>query len=120
MRSDKSRVRSGGDSESMGTIRKWWKDLEKKNPTLTQFIMFTIVSQGVTLLQLIMMPVFKAIFNQTNLVDIAFQIGHIGTNFDGSPYYMFSYAAGTLESGGGGGLAYFLAVELTLAIAQVI
>ena len=33
---------------------------------------------------------------------------------------MFDYAAGNIASGGGGGLAYFLAVEITLLIAQVI
>jgi putative flippase GtrA len=44
----------------------------------------------------------------------------VGHNFDGSPYYIFDYAAGELGSGGGGGLAYFLAVQITLAIAQVI
>ena len=33
---------------------------------------------------------------------------------------MFDYAAGSMSSGGGGGLAYFLAVEITLLAAQII
>ena len=43
-----------------------------------------------------------------------------GTNLDGSPYYIFDYASGGLADGGGGGLAYFLAVEIAMGIAQVI
>ncbi|MBU4334986.1 MAG: hypothetical protein KJ548_00295, partial [Actinobacteria bacterium] len=43
----------------------------------------------------------------------------VGSNMDGSPFYIFDYAAGPLPDGGGG-LAYFLAVQITLAIAQVI
>ena len=59
-------------------------------------------------------------FGLTPLVDTNFQAFHVGTNLNGSPYYVFDYAAGTIASGGGGGLAYFLAVEITMAIAQVI
>ena len=35
-------------------------------------------------------------------------------------YYVFDYAAGSISQGGGGGMAYFLAVEITLFAAQVI
>ena len=38
----------------------------------------------------------------------------------GHTVYLFDYPAGALATGGGGGLAYFLAVEITLLIAQVI
>ena len=37
----------------------------------------------------------------------------------GTPFYVFDYAAGALPLGGGG-LAYFLAVQITLLVAQVI
>ena len=69
---------------------------------------------------MILMPFFRNVFEMTALVNTNFQIGHIGSNLDGSPYYIFNYGAGTLSMGGGGGLAYFLAVEITMAIAQVI
>ena len=35
-------------------------------------------------------------------------------------FIIFDYPAGSMSVGGGGGLAYFLAVEITLLIAQVI
>lgn len=104
----------------MNTIKKVWGDFSEKHPTLAQFLVFFILSNGITVLQLIMMPVFKGIFGATSLVDTNFQIGHVGTNLDGTPYFIFNYAAGALTNGGGGGLAYFLAVEITMAIAQVI
>lgn len=97
-----------------------WKRFDQKHHTLAQFLVFFILSNGVTLLQMIMMPVFKAIFEQTDLIHTNFQIWQMGVNFDSTPYYFFNYAAGSLSSGGGGGLAYFLAVEITLAIAQII
>jgi putative flippase GtrA len=66
------------------------------------------------------MPVFKSLLGQTELVNTNFQIWQAGRNFDGSAYYVFDYAKGAIANGGGGGLAYFLAVEITLLIAQII
>lgn len=97
-----------------------WNNFKTKHPAIAQFLVFFMVSNGVTVLQLILMPLFKWVFGMTGLVDVNFQVGHAGTNFNGSPCYMFDYAAGALDAGGGGGLAYFLAVQITLAIAQVI
>ncbi len=97
-----------------------WDKCAKKHPTITQFIVFFMISNGITVLQLIMMPLFKIIFNTTSLVNVSFQVGQIGRNFDGSDYYIFNYTAGSLLHGGGGGLAYFLAIELSLGIAQVV
>lgn len=97
-----------------------WDRFALKHPTLAEFIIFFVVSNGVTVLQLFLMPLFKWLFGMTDLLSVSFQVGHIGSNFDGTPYYIFNYAAGALESGGGGGLAYFLAVQLTMAVAQVI
>lgn len=99
---------------------KVWRNFKEKHPEIAQFIVFYILCNGVTVLQMILMPIFKALFNITSLVDINFQVGQIGNNFDGSIYYMFNYATGFLKEGGGGGLAYFLAIQMTLAIAQVI
>ncbi|MDF2887280.1 MAG: hypothetical protein K0R23_1665 [Lacrimispora sp.] len=101
-------------------LKKGWKSFGAKHPAMAQFIIFFIVSNGVTVLQMILMPVFRNVFEMTVFVNTNFQIGHIGSNLDGSPYYIFNYGAGTLSKGGGGGLAYFLAVEITMAIAQVI
>lgn len=101
-------------------LKKGWKSFADRHPAMAQFIIFFMVSNGVTVLQMILMPVFRNVFEMTALVNTSFQIGRIGSNLDGSPYYIFNYGAGTLSMGGGGGLAYFLAVEITMAIAQVI
>ncbi|MFA5692312.1 MAG: hypothetical protein WC907_01750 [Acholeplasmataceae bacterium] len=97
-----------------------WNNFKEKHPNITQFIVFFILSNGVTVLQLLLMPLIRYWFTFTNLTDVNFQIMQIGKNFDGSLYYVFDYAKGAISGGGGGGLAYFLAVQITLAIAQVI
>ncbi|WP_404332243.1 hypothetical protein [Mesobacillus maritimus] len=97
-----------------------WNSYKEKHPNTAQFLVFFMLSNGITVLQLVLMPVFKSIFAQTALVTTSFQVLQFGTNFDGSPYYVFDYAAGSLGSGGGGGLAYFLAVQITIAIAQIL
>ncbi|WP_407270297.1 hypothetical protein [Radiobacillus sp. PE A8.2] len=98
----------------------FWKRYKEKHPNIAQFLVFFLLSNGMTVLQLVLMPVFKSIFAQTSLVSTSFQILQFGTNLDGTPYYVFDYAAGALSVGGGGGLAYFLAVQITIAIAQII
>ena len=104
-----------------GKFRQGWKNFKEKHPNLSQFIVFFLLSNGVTLLQLIMMPLFRAVFEPTSLLDVNFQLFRMGNNYDGSPYYIINYAAGPILSNGkGGGLAYFLAVQITLAAAQVI
>jgi putative flippase GtrA len=97
-----------------------WNRYKDKHPNTAQFLVFFLLSNGITALQLVLMPVFKSIFAQTSLVSTSFQVLQFGQNFDGSNYYVFDYAAGSLASGGGGGLAYFLAVQITIAIAQII
>ncbi|HEV7957529.1 MAG: hypothetical protein JWL94_1166 [Microbacteriaceae bacterium] len=100
-------------------IKAGWSAFAAKRPAIAQFIVFTVLSCGMTVLQFILMPVIKWIFGMTSLVNTSFQVLPVGTNFDGSTYYLFDYAARALPEGGGG-LAYFLAVQITLAIAQVI
>ena len=97
-----------------------WTSFSEKHPGTAQFLIFFILSNGITVLQMILMPGLKGIFEQTSLVNTSFQILNVGNNFDGTPYYVFNYAKGPLASGGGGGLAYFLAVQISMAIAQVI
>lgn len=118
---DKYNSESGLKSKfKNGKMVSIWKDFSEKHPGVAQFIVFFILSNGITVLQMILMPVLKGIFGLTSLVNTNFQIMQVGHNFDGSAYYVFNYAAGTIASGGGGGLAYFLAVQITMAIAQVI
>ncbi|MCB2413539.1 GtrA family protein [Demequina sp. TTPB684] len=100
-------------------IRRKWEVFTEKRPGFAQFLMFTVFSQAVTVLQLALMPLFRAWFNTTSLLETTFQVFPVGSDVDGSQYYMFDYVAGELPQGGGG-LAYFLAVQITLAIAQVI
>ncbi len=95
-----------------------WVKYKEKHPNIAQFLVFFMLSNGVTVLQFVLMPLLKSIFGQTSLVDTNFQIMQFGHNFDGSPYYVFDYAAGSLSNDGG--LAYFLAVQITIGIAQVI
>ena len=97
-----------------------WNHFKEKHPSIAQFLVFFVISNGVTVLQMILMPLIKYIFGFTSLVSTNFQILPMGHNLDGSVYYVFDYAAGAIGDGGGGGLAYFLAVEITLLIAQVI
>ncbi len=98
----------------------FWGTFKSKHPEIAQFIVFFIISNGVTVLQMILMPLIKYLFGFTPLVSTSFQVLPVGHNLDGGIYYVFDYAAGNIASGGGGGLAYFLAVEITLLIAQVI
>jgi hypothetical protein len=100
-------------------VKNFWERLVERRPGLAQFLMFTVFSNAVTVLQLALMPLFRASFNQTSLLDTDLQAIAVGANVDGSQYYMFDYPAGEFPEGGGG-LAYFLAVQITLAIAQFI
>ena len=92
----------------------FWGTFKEKHPAVAQFIVFFIISNGVTVLQMIMMPAIKYAFGFTSLVNTNFQILPVGHNLDGSVYYVFDYASGAISSGGGGGLAYFLAVEISI------
>lgn len=104
----------------MEKIKKTWDAFAQKHKGAAQFLVFFVISNGVTILQILMMPVLKSMFDQTQLVEIGFQVLPVGTQSSGEGYYVFNYAAGTIASGGGGGLAYFLAVEISLLTAQVI
>lgn len=100
-------------------VRTLWADLAERRPTVAQFIMFSLLSTGMTVLQLALMPLFKWLLTMTPLVDQTLRAFAVNVNADGSTFYLFDYAAGPLPTGGGG-LAYFLAVQVTLLIAQVI
>ncbi|MDE0573604.1 hypothetical protein ON058_09285 [Demequina sp. B12] len=104
----------------MSAIAKWWRRFEERHTGTAQFLMFFVFSNAVTVLQLAMMPILRGWLSGTELVNTDFQVLPVGSNLDGSQYYMFDYAAGEISTGGGGGLAYFLSVQITLAIAQII
>ncbi|MFV0634269.1 hypothetical protein [Demequina sp.] len=101
-------------------IASWWKRFEERHTGTAQFLMFFVFSNAVTVLQLVLMPVLRDWFANTSLVTTDFQVLPVGSNVDGSQYFMFDYPAGEISDGGGGGLAYFLAVQITLAVAQII
>lgn len=103
----------------LSRVRRIWSAFEERRPGTAQFLMFFLLSNGVTVLQLALMPIFRRLFDRTSLIDTDFQVWQIGANVDGSPFFVFDYVAGALPEGGGG-LAYFLAVQITLGIAQVI
>ncbi len=100
-------------------LRDAWRRFAERRPGVAQFVVFLVLSNGITVLQLALMPLIKWAFSTTSLVDTAFQVWPVGSNPDGSQYFVFDYAAGALPHGGGG-LAYFLAVQITLLVAQVI
>jgi putative flippase GtrA len=102
-------------------IRSFWLTFKKRHPAIAQFVVFFVLSNGVTLFQMALMPILRGIFAATDLVNTPFQVFPVGRNLDGSRYYIFNYAAGLIAADGtGGGLAYFLAVQITIGIAQVI
>jgi hypothetical protein len=103
----------------IAAARRIWARFAGRHPELRTFLVFFLVSNGVTVLQLALMPLLRLAFNRTELVDVGFQLFPVGAQVDGSRYWVFDYPAGALPDGGGG-LAYFLAVELTLLVAQVI
>ena len=96
-------------------LRDAWRRFSEKRPGTAQFVVFLVLSNGITVLQLALMPLIKWLFGMTALVDATFQVWPIGSNPDGSQYFVFDYAAGALPAGGGG-LAYFLAVQITLVL----
>ncbi len=91
-------------------IVRMWRDFEAKRPGTAQFLMFAVFSNAVTVLQFVLMPALRAWFNSTDLVNQSLQLFPVGANVDGSQYFMFDFPAGEISDGGGGGLAYFLAV----------
>lgn len=95
--------------DSLSAHQGSWGCFKARHPGTAQFLVFFLLSNGITVLQMVMMPAFKALFGMTGLVNAAFQVLPVGHNFDGSIYYIFNYPAGAIASGGGGGLAYFLA-----------
>lgn len=101
-------------------IKTRWNAFADRHPELSKFLMFFVFSNGVTVLQIALLPLFRWGFDAfTDLTQVSFQVLPVGADVDGSQYFMFNYAAGPLPEGGGG-LSYFLSVQITLLIAQII
>ena len=75
--------------------------LEDKHTTAAQFIVFSILSNGITVLQVALMPAFNAVFAHTSLLDTAFQFLPVGVS-NGHTVFLFDYSAGSMSVGGGG------------------
>ena len=122
-------------------VRLWWV----RHPRLAEFIRFYAVANFVTLLQFALVPFLQLLFKKTFLVDVDFHMfGPIGAGgahrmetINGvtalNPYYVFNYTGGEVNGlveknlnnvpglyWAHGGLAYFLAMFMTLVIAQII
>lgn len=69
----------------LSRIKAGWKAFAGNHPTLAQFLIFFLVSNGVTVLQMILMPVFRNIFGMTSLVDTNFQIWHVAPIWTARP-----------------------------------
>ena len=97
---------------------KIWSNFKIKHPEIATFLVFFLSSNAVTFIQMILQIALSAILLSTALVNINFQYLAVpgATNFvTGEQYYIFDFAAGEA-----GGLAFFLATYITIAIAQVI
>ena len=106
------------DTKFIQMFVKFWDGFKGKHPEIATFLVFFLSSNFVTIIQMILQIVLSKILQNTNLINISFQ--HLpvpgATNFvTGEQYYIFDFAAGEA-----GGLAFFLATYITIAIAQVI
>ena len=96
-----------------------WNKFKTKHPEIAQFFVFFLSSNAVTIVQMVLQIVLSSILLSTALVDINFQYLPVkgAINFaTGGQYYIFDFPSGVE----GGGLAFFLATYITIAIAQVI
>ncbi len=116
-----------------------------RHPKIAEFIRYFMVGNFVTIIQFVLLPVLQLVFKNTALINTDFHfLGPIGnvdkialTLADGTPvfdpYYVFnftgssvgSYVTRTMNGITGlylshGGLAYFLAMFITLCVAQVL
>jgi len=112
-------VGSAPAPEVRAGLRTAWVGFARRHPSGAQFLVFSGINVGMTLLQLVVMPVTKWAFGATSLTEVDFRWLPLGSGAAGERYYIFDYAGGSLPDGGGG-LAYFLAVQITLALAQFI
>ena len=94
-----------------------WQKFKEKHPEISTFLVFFLASNAVTFLQMFLQIILSAILLNTNLSQIEFQYLKVpgATNIvTKGDYYIFDYSVEI------GGLAFFLATYITIAIAQVV
>ena len=119
LKNDKKLIDKIKESRLVKGLSNIWHKFKTKHPEIATFLVFFLSSNAVTIIQMILQIALSAILLSTALVNINFQ--HLAvpgaTNFvTGGQYYIFDFQAGVE----GGGLAFFLATYITIAIAQVI
>lgn len=90
-----SNVNIKENNNIVAKTRNLWLKYKEKNPVIAQFLVFFLLSNSITVLQMILMPLLKSAFALTDLVNTNFQVLQIGQNFDGSAYYVCNYAVGS-------------------------
>lgn len=125
----------------------WAAEWRKKHPEIARFIIYFIVCNLATIVQVVLIPLLSIVFAETNLVNIDLHlfgpIGNIeatttvmkdGLRVTGlNPYYVFNYTAGavntlthmTMNGITGdylahGGVASFLSMIIPLFLSQVV
>lgn len=119
----------------------WWRRHKK----IAEFIKYFMVGNFITIIQFIILPLLQIVFKNTALINVDFNfLGPIGKAdklatglSDGTPiydpYYVFNFTGGAVNEHvtrtmngitglylAHGGLAYFLAMFITLIIAQIL
>ena len=90
-----SNVNINENNNIVAKTKNLWLKYKERHPEIAQFLVFFLLSNGITALQMILMPLLKSAFALTDLVNTNFQVLQIGHNFDGSAYYVFNYAVGS-------------------------
>ena len=119
LQNDKKLIDKIKESRLVKGLSNIWNKFKTKHPEIATFLVFFLSSNAVTIIQMILQIALSAILLSTALVNINFQYLAVpgATNFvTGGQYYIFDFQAGVE----GGGLAFFLATYITIAIAQVI
>lgn len=139
------KMESEADRKIFERVKSMVKDFWEKDSTISRFFRYFMVGNFVTIIQFITLPILQIIFKRTSLINVDFHfLGPIGesdkvakvlTNgtvvYD--PYYVYNFTAGTVGDSvyrtynnisgqylSHGGLGFFLAMFITLLIAQVL
>ena len=80
----------------MQALSRWWKNFETKHTTVAQFIVFFVLSNGITVLQLILMPASRQC-SRTQPRRHGLQFLPVGVS-NGHTVFLFDYPAGRCRS----------------------
>lgn len=76
------------------TLTRRWHDFALARPKWSQLIIFSALNVGMTVLQLVMMPLVRIWLGTTTLEDVTFRALPLGD------YFIFGYPAGPIPEGG--------------------